>query len=573
MENIAREKIEKLIKIEKKPKEALTGMLLIHAAAIVMSVLTILTMLPSKNWSGILMNIGFLTFMEMLILRAEKKGIKKMAEIGEDCQRIRAWLDEMHKAGMKYSYLWNHVKESDVSFRDEAVDSDWKRYLAGNMGGSMEHYLDEEKLFERCEKHYCDLVPGLLTALGILGTFLGLVFSINGFSLISSEALEQALANIVGGMNVAFYTSIYGVALSILFNLVYKNHQKEFLNSLYDLQAATEEYFSGETSGEMEQQILTQMRTANANLDELKEIWKSEFAEEIGETLGASLEPVFEDITKALNRVIGDFREEQSVSLQNVVEMFVQRMYLILDSHINNLALSVDKLSKSQNDMSEEMRLLLQEIGKTANDTKKVNNDSAVILKKFEQYMDKINDMVSVANKTFTAVENYSREMHMTAIRQENVMGGLVKHEQDLIHACNDIMNAHKVLASETQKNIELVQTMCDKEVNMAENQDKLTNSLHQYAQGTMTIFTEMKAAQLAAAVEYQKSWKILEKMVDYQGEDKKMADAKAYSDHNMMELLKVQTQALCDIQEYIRQKEEKTLKNRLKRLVKRSEK
>lgn len=573
MENIAREKIEKLIKIEKKPKEALTGMLLIHAAAIVMSVLTVLTMLPSKNWSGILMNIGFLTFMEMLILRAEKKGIKKMAEIGEDCQRIRAWLDEMHKAGMKYSYLWNHVKESDVSFRDEAVDSDWKRYLAGNMGGSMEHYLDEEKLFERCEKHYCDLVPGLLTALGILGTFLGLVFSINGFSLISSEALEQALANIVGGMNVAFYTSIYGVALSILFNLVYKNHQKEFLNSLYDLQAATEEYFSGETSGEMEQQILTQMRTANANLDELKEIWKSEFAEEIGETLGASLEPVFEDITKALNRVIGDFREEQSVSLQSVVEMFVQRMYLILDSHINNLALSVDKLSKSQNDMSEEMRLLLQEIGKTANDTKKVNNDSAVILKKFEQYMDKINDMVSVANKTFTAVENYSREMHMTAIRQENVMGGLVKHEQDLIHACNDIMNAHKVLASETQKNIELVQTMCDKEVNMAENQDKLTNSLHQYAQGTMTIFTEMKAAQLAAAVEYQKSWKILEKMVDYQGEDKKMADAKAYSDHNMMELLKVQTQALCDIQEYIRQKEEKTLKNRLKRLVKRSEK
>lgn len=573
MENIAREKIEKLIKIEKKPKEALTGMLLIHAAAIVMSVLTVLTMLPSKNWSGILMNIGFLTFMEMLILRAEKKGIKKMAEIGEDCQRIRAWLDEMHKAGMKYSYLWNHVKESDVSFRDEAVDSDWKRYLAGNMGGSMEHYLDEEKLFERCEKHYCDLVPGLLTALGILGTFLGLVFSINGFSLISSEALEQALANIVGGMNVAFYTSIYGVALSILFNLVYKNHQKEFLNSLYDLQAATEEYFSGETSGEMEQQILTQMRTANANLDELKEIWKSEFAEEIGETLGASLEPVFEDITKALNRVIGDFREEQSVSLQSVVEMFVQRMYLILDSHINNLALSVDKLSKSQNDMSEEMRLLLQEIGKTANDTKKVNNDSAVILKKFEQYMDKINDMVSAANKTFTAVENYSREMHMTAIRQENVMGGLVKHEQDLIHACNDIMNAHKVLASETQKNIELVQTMCDKEVNMAENQDKLTNSLHQYAQGTMTIFTEMKAAQLAAAVEYQKSWKILEKMVDYQGEDKKMADAKAYSDHNMMELLKVQTQALCDIQEYIRQKEEKTLKNRLKRLVKRSEK
>ena len=573
MENIAREKIEKLIKIEKKPKEALTGMLLIHAAAIVMSVLTVLTMLPSKNWSGILMNIGFLTFMEMLILRAEKTGIKKMAEIGEDCQRIRAWLDEMHKAGMKYSYLWNHVKESDVSFRDEAVDSDWKRYLAGNMGGSMEHYLDEEKLFERCEKHYCDLVPGLLTALGILGTFLGLVFSINGFSLISSEALEQALANIVGGMNVAFYTSIYGVALSILFNLVYKNHQKEFLNSLYDLQAATEEYFSGETSGEMEQQILTQMRTANANLDELKEIWKSEFAEEIGETLGASLEPVFEDITKALNRVIGDFREEQSVSLQNVVEMFVQRMYLILDSHINNLALSVDKLSKSQNDMSEEMRLLLQEIGKTANDTKKVNNDSAVILKKFEQYMDKINDMVSAANKTFTAVENYSREMHMTAIRQENVMGGLVKHEQDLIHACNDIMNAHKVLASETQKNIELVQTMCDKEVNMAENQDKLTNSLHQYAQGTMTIFTEMKAAQLAAAVEYQKSWKILEKMVDYQGEDKKMADAKAYSDHNMMELLKVQTQALCDIQVYIRQKEEKTLKNRLKRLVKRSEK
>ena len=58
-----------------------------------------------------------------------------------------------------------------------------------------------------------------LTGLGILGTFVGLLLGLRGISFVTVEAALGSVQSILAGINTAFYTSIAGVILSILFNI------------------------------------------------------------------------------------------------------------------------------------------------------------------------------------------------------------------------------------------------------------------------------------------------------------------------------------------------------------------
>ena len=68
----------------------------------------------------------------------------------------------------------------------------------------------------------CDLISGTMTGLGILGTFLGLVSGISGFDTTTTTAITSSISGLLGGMGTAFYTSIVGVSLSLLYSYVHK---------------------------------------------------------------------------------------------------------------------------------------------------------------------------------------------------------------------------------------------------------------------------------------------------------------------------------------------------------------
>ena len=61
-------------------------------------------------------------------------------------------------------------------------------------------------------------VPGLLTAIGVVGTFTGLFLGLSGLN-------PEEVSSIVGliqGASIAFKTSVWGVSLSFIFNLIEK---------------------------------------------------------------------------------------------------------------------------------------------------------------------------------------------------------------------------------------------------------------------------------------------------------------------------------------------------------------
>ena len=56
--------------------------------------------------------------------------------------------------------------------------------------------------------------PGLISGLGVLGTFIGLTISVKFFDSETSEAIMKSIQTLLGGMGTAFLTSVFGMSLS-----------------------------------------------------------------------------------------------------------------------------------------------------------------------------------------------------------------------------------------------------------------------------------------------------------------------------------------------------------------------
>jgi flagellar motor component MotA len=59
--------------------------------------------------------------------------------------------------------------------------------------------------------HYA---PNMLTSLGILGTFVGIVVGLIGFDV---NAIDASIGTLLAGLKTAFITSLVGILLAILF--------------------------------------------------------------------------------------------------------------------------------------------------------------------------------------------------------------------------------------------------------------------------------------------------------------------------------------------------------------------
>ena len=63
---------------------------------------------------------------------------------------------------------------------------------------------------------FIQFAPTLLTSLGILGTFTGITVGLGNFSFDTRQAIDQSIPQLLGGLKMAFVTSIAGMTLSLI---------------------------------------------------------------------------------------------------------------------------------------------------------------------------------------------------------------------------------------------------------------------------------------------------------------------------------------------------------------------
>ena len=115
----------------------------------------------------------------------------------------------------------------DRFFRQKKMDQLFREYRDkvkqqrqnGQIVSDLEDILNEDVLALYSWQGVVAQIPGTLTGLGILGTFIGLLRGLRNINFVTVEAALSSVQSILTGIDTAFYTSIAGVILSILFNI------------------------------------------------------------------------------------------------------------------------------------------------------------------------------------------------------------------------------------------------------------------------------------------------------------------------------------------------------------------
>jgi hypothetical protein len=85
---------------------------------------------------------------------------------------------------------------------------------------------------------------GIITGFGVLGTFIGLQLGLGGLVFDSgTDTLIKGIQQLVGGAATAFVTSVWGVSLSLIYNILEKRLEREAQNRITALQVKIDTLF------------------------------------------------------------------------------------------------------------------------------------------------------------------------------------------------------------------------------------------------------------------------------------------------------------------------------------------
>lgn len=424
---------------------------------------------------SMLINYAFLAVMGLLILIVDRHGLSKICRITKDLKGITETFSEAEAKGTQGNEAYLSLMES-MHFTYPETEGDWMRLQeswksSDGMDCDVEDYIFESELLESCNYNVCTQVAGILTALGILGTFLGLVLGLRSFDFSNADQMTSSVEALVGGLNVAFYTSIYGVTLSILYNIIFRRITTgltQELNHFYDAFNSALEPVSQKA---MAERMDSRQAENNALMQEIKELLDERLGERLGYQMAETLTPVFDRIIQSLDSMMLDFHKEQANSLEKIVDAFVDRMGGALNSHVKALGESVDELSQAQKTMSVELQRLIKQIVKTSKDTSQINEHAGIILEQLSGYIPILTQTSQDSAKVIENMTQWSEDVQKMTDTQQKVMKEMAVEQNELLKT----MAEHEAHLDQTCEQINL-------------NQQQLSDSLVQFTKAAETL-------------------------------------------------------------------------------------
>lgn len=175
-----------------------------------------------KGFTSFFLAFQFLIFFGMAafqIMRINKE-MNVMKKIKEPLSEItREEEDEAKDIDQKIHQIFQTVSKSKYKEL-------WERYYNRASQKNEDERIRVEPFFGFDVMHYhmgyrqlMDVGAGISVSIGVLGTFIGLSAGLAELHIGDTEALRTGIGGLLGGMKVAFYTSVLGVTLSLVWTV------------------------------------------------------------------------------------------------------------------------------------------------------------------------------------------------------------------------------------------------------------------------------------------------------------------------------------------------------------------
>ena len=230
-------------------------------------------------------------------------------------------------------------------------------------------FFSEERLLEQhLNLRFWNSVSALLVGLGILGTFVGLVWGLipfSGIDFTQTEQIQSAIRELLSGVSTAFVTSVWGMLASLLFNGLEKWSIGRVSRAIADLQRALDLPFTLKTQAEIAFRQQDELEQQTAALKSFSTDLADRIKIAMDNIMSQRLENLNQSLTQ-LHHQNAEGRQEIIQELHNAPEAFSSAMAEQLTPSLNNLNIAVKELREQKEESSTDaIRQLVEEFQKS----------------------------------------------------------------------------------------------------------------------------------------------------------------------------------------------------------------
>ncbi|CAM2148241.1 MotA/TolQ/ExbB proton channel family protein [Pararobbsia alpina] len=300
------------------------------------------------------------SLMALLAIRSNIKGdITELEEIGEKAM-----------SGAALSHLWSEYRKTlhPQKRPDEHGQIQLVRWRSTALA---ESFFTEQAVVEsRLKTEYFKHLPGILTGLGIIGTFLGLIKGLIHFDVsIDPAKAQEQLRGLVNSVGHAFFVSASAIGLAMLFTLIEKSLVTARCRQVEQLREVIDSLFQGGAGEEYLERLAISSENAatqsaqikDALVADLKEILTTlataqmeaqaqnvgQMSVDMGKVIAESLSGPMDAITKAVQGVSSNQSEAVNKMLTDVLASFASQMREMFGGQMAGMSELMVKASES----------------------------------------------------------------------------------------------------------------------------------------------------------------------------------------------------------------------------------
>ena len=402
-------------------------------------------------------NFVFLAIMTVLYMIALFGGLYRMADLTAYFRKASGQIDEMPKDGsvslkekVRALSFYRPLAKTLERFR-----SDIEHSQSGIC--DIEDYVNEDEVAEHAHKRMIDMLPDILTSLGILGTFMGLVWGLRAFEPSSYEAMTSSVTSLVDGIKVAFLTSIYGLILSLVFSYSLKSGYSSVISALH----AFLDRFHARVVPSADMDVQNRLVDNQREQNELIKSLTAQFSDQVASGFAASIAPTLDRINTQLGGMMSTISRNQQMFLQDIVDSFVREMKNSFQTEFSQFGKTLENMNESVNrnilyseklyqNMSDDMRSLF------ARDEEQMREAVAAFTQSQNQYAQDLNTLTAQFKGIMDSYEK----------AQTETLKNLSTSEQESARfwvACNQAMQNYLKEAAAAYERFEKANATSDK--------------------------------------------------------------------------------------------------------------
>lgn len=370
--------------------------------------------------SGIFPDIIFYALTLVVFLVGVIKCCRPVLRNASSLRRATELLREGAKAKLSRP-VW-----SEANFLGKRLQPVWRAFLhsadmaaaGGVMTDVADFVHDDAIITDPGKASLADVVPGLCTSLGILGTFMGLSIGLNGLDVMEISSYVQ----LTSGIALAFNTSIVGIIASLIFNVFYRYAVGRARAAVDSFTAAFYVYGIAQPADPATQLLAFEREQTDA-LDRLADEMSNRLAGDMQRAISSAMGPM----QRSMNDFLGAATRAQVEGMDEIVSRFLDRMNVVLDGELRHLSQALSESADGQISAQAKLHGIVDSIGDLTQRVVEVHGVSEQVIAKFASYVgdvsgayQDISDTQAEAAAVLTQIgDSSSRQMKYLSALQE----------------------------------------------------------------------------------------------------------------------------------------------------------